>query len=65
MGEDELWEVAGPVDGDPTTSNSKRSKLVGYVASLELLLMFTTLLSLQDPSRLYTQMWIDSSSAGI
>ncbi len=64
MGKDELWEVVGPVDGDPTTFNSKWSVLVGYIASLELLLMFMTLLSLQDPSRLYTQTWIDSSSTG-
>ncbi len=33
QGTDNLWECAGPVDGDPTTSNSKRSELAGRIRS--------------------------------
>ncbi len=54
--------MAGPVDGDPTTANSKRSKLAGYAASLELLK--TLLQWVEDPSTIYTQTWIDSLGAG-
>ena len=64
LGEDELWEMAGPVDGDPNTANSKRSELAGYAASLELLLMFTNWIDFSTNRTMHTQTWIDSSGAG-
>ncbi len=63
----ELWENSGPLDGDPATSNSKRSELVGYAASLELFMMFWSLSNKQDlysPSyRVKTVTWMDSTGA--
>jgi hypothetical protein len=64
QGEIELWEVAGPVDGDPDTSNSKRSELAGYAASLELILLIVTILPLERTTKMHTKTWIDSSAAG-
>ncbi len=46
------------------TSNLKRSKLAGYVASLELLLMLLTLGSFSSPIQIKVITWIDSSRAG-
>jgi hypothetical protein len=63
-GSTDLWEMAGPVDGDPETSNSKRCELAGYAASLELLLMFTSIIQPAPDQKLHTQTWIDSSGAG-
>ena len=60
------WESAGPVDGDPTTANSKQSELVGYASSLELLLMLETLTSFPNGGvvKVATNTWMDSISAG-
>jgi hypothetical protein len=61
----ELWEGAGPVDGDPSTANSKRPELAGYAASLEVLLMFKSLNpSFIEPDfTICTTTWIDSDAA--
>jgi hypothetical protein len=59
----ELWEIAGPVDCNHDTANSKRSELAGYTASLELLLMIIHFLG-ESTTRMSTKTWIDSSSAG-
>jgi hypothetical protein len=64
LGNIELWEMAGPVDGDPATANSKRAELAGYAASLELLLMLTSWIQMSPIDTLYTQTWIDSAGAG-
>ena len=64
LGNIELWEMAGPVDGDPATANSKRAELAGYAASLELLFMLTSWIQMSSIDTLYTQIWIDSSGAG-
>jgi hypothetical protein len=63
QGPTELWEAAGP-DGDPHTSNSKRSELAGNAASLELILMIVTLLKPRRAPVIHTKTWIDSSGAG-
>ena len=64
----DLWESSGPVDGDCTTANSKRSELTGYASSLELLLMLTTILRTTQPKgaplQLQSLTWMDSSAAG-
>jgi hypothetical protein len=54
QGKEDLWEMAGPVDGDPHTSNSKRSELAGYVASLEMLLMLVTFLDPLPTHKIHT-----------
>jgi hypothetical protein len=64
QGNIELWEAAGPVDGDPNSSNSKRSELAGYAASLELILLIISLLSFDNVPVMHTKTWIDSSGAG-
>jgi hypothetical protein len=64
QGMDDLWEMAGPVDGDPQTSNSKRSKLAGYAASLEMLLMLVQFVEMSPNQKIYRETWIDSSGAG-
>jgi ribonuclease HI len=64
LGDKELWEMAGPADGDYTTANSKRSELAGYVASLELILMLLPWLEMHPRDKLHLQTWIDSSGAG-
>ncbi len=45
-------------------TNSKRSELAGYAASLELLLMLVTIGPLSAPFRISTITWIERSSAG-
>ncbi len=61
----EVWENSGPVDGDPATSNSKRSELVGFMASLELLIMLWTPWSQSSTFdlalKLQTVTWMDSA----
>jgi hypothetical protein len=62
--EEEFWESGGPVDGDPTTANSKRTELAGYAASLELLTMllyFSQQSNTECPGmKLRTETWIDN-----
>jgi hypothetical protein len=63
----EIWECAGPVDGDPNTSNSKRPELVGYAAGMELLLLlfyFSSVDYVDSSPTVTVQVWMDSSSAG-
>jgi hypothetical protein len=65
IGNQDLWECAGPVDGDPSTVNSKRPELAGYAASLEVLLMLHVLSKdIYAEGTLKVTTWIDSSSAG-
>ncbi len=59
-----IWELAGPVDGDYTTANSKRSKLAGYAASLEFILLLIPWLEMGSQDKLHLQTWIDISGAG-
>jgi ribonuclease HI len=61
-----LWRGSGPVDGDPTTSSSRRSELFGFAALIELLLY--VLHTYPSLNRRPTQsievcVWIDSTSA--
>jgi hypothetical protein len=64
----DLWESSGPVDGDCTTANSKRSELTGYASSLELLLMLITILKKIRPMgaslKLQTLPWMYSLTPG-
>ncbi len=30
IGEDVIWECAGPTDGDPTTANSQGTEIAGF-----------------------------------
>ncbi len=53
------------VTGDYDTSNSKRSELAGFGASLELLLMFAPWLEISPTDSLQVQTWIESSGAGL
>jgi hypothetical protein len=56
--------MAGPIDGDTTTANSKWAELTGYAASLEFLLMAIQWVDVPGDRMLHTQTWIDSSGAG-
>ncbi len=65
LGNQDLWECAGPVDGNPSTVNSKRPELAGYAASLEVLLMLHVLSKdIYTEGTLKVTTWIDSFSAG-
>jgi hypothetical protein len=67
IGDDVIWECAGPTDGDPTTANSQRSEIAGFAASLEVLVLLLTLTSNSYrrtfQSRITVQTWIDNAGA--